>query len=183
MGFDSKQRGVVRGVIPAAAITVVALVASLVGIPNRALPVDETAARLAWALPWTLLPLLTLMVSIMRVANHRFAKPEDIDGSGLTTGSARVLVLRAILQNTLEQAALAVAAYSVCSVTMPVHWLGVIPTSAVLFTIGRVLFAGGYERGAAGRAMGFGLTAYATFAMLITLTVMLGLRLLGWLFN
>jgi hypothetical protein len=183
MGLDSKQKAVIRWAIPAVAITLVALVALLVWIPNRALPVDETGARLAWALPWTLLPMLTLMVSIMRVANHRFATPEDIDGSGLTTGTARVLVLRAILQNTLEQAILAVMAYLVWSVTMPVPWLGVIPVAAVLFTIGRVLFAGGYERGAAGRAMGFGLTAYATFGMLITLAAALGLRLLGRLLD
>lgn len=183
MSFDSKQKGVIRGAIPAVAITVVGLLVMLVWVPARALPDDEMGARLAWAVPWTVLPLLTLMISIMRVANHRFATPQDIDGSGLTTGSARVLVLRAILQNTLEQAVLAVMAYVVWAVTMPVHWLVVIPTAASLFTIGRALFASGYERGAAGRAMGFGLTAYATFGMVITLTMVLGSRLLGWLLN
>jgi hypothetical protein len=38
----------------------------------------------------------------------------------------------------------------------------------------------GFERGAAGRATGFGLTAYPTFGMLVTLAVTLSLRLIGW---
>ena len=182
MALNPKQQAVVRRAPVAVMIVAVAVLVSRL-IPAAALPADQPAARMAWALPWTILPLLTLMVSVMRVANHRFSSPEDIDGSGLTTGTARMLVLRAILQNTLEQAVLAVLAYLVWSVTMPVHWLGVIPTAAVLFTIGRALFAGGYERGAAGRAIGFGMTAYGTFGMLITLAVVLGLRQLGWLLN
>ena len=182
MALNPKQQAVVRRAPVAVVIVAVAVLVSRL-IPPAVLPADQPAARMAWALPWTILPLLTLMVSVMRVANHRFSSPEDIDGSGLTTGTARVLLLRAILQNTLEQAVLAVLAYLVWSVTMPVHWLGVIPMAAVVFTIGRVLFAGGYERGAAGRAIGFGMTAYATFGMLVTLAVVLGLRLLGWLLN
>ncbi|HWH77325.1 MAG TPA: hypothetical protein VNT76_08130, partial [Candidatus Binatus sp.] len=65
------------------------------------------------------------------------------------------------------------------SVTVPLRWLGVIPMAALLFVAGRVLFANGYERGAAGRATGFGLTAYPSFAMLATLSVVLIFRLIG----
>jgi hypothetical protein len=178
--FNEKQRGVIRGVIPAALLSVVSICVVSPLLPVSVLPPDEAAARLAWALPWTLSPLLMLMISIMRVANHRFASPEDIDGSGLTVGSARVTVLRAILQNTLEQAVLAVAAYLIWAVIMPLKWLRVIPATALLFVAGRILFMSGYERGAAGRATGFGLTAYPTFGMLVTLAVTLSLRLIGW---
>ena len=120
----------------------------------NALPADEPAARLAWGLQWAVLPILTLMISVMRVANHRFSTPEDIDGSGLTIGTSRMLVLRAILQNTLEQSVLAVAAYLIWAAVMPHSWLRAIPVAAVLFVVGRILFASGYERGAAGRATG-----------------------------
>ena len=113
--------------IPAALVTLVGLAGISFLIPVRALPVDETGARLAWALRWALLPILTLMISIMRVANHRFASPEDIDGSGLTAGTERVLLLRAILQNTLEQSVLAVAAYLIWAAVMPHSWLRAIP--------------------------------------------------------
>jgi len=178
--FTDKQKGVIRGVIPAAVATVLGMGGVSWLIPMRALPADEAGARLAWALQWAVLPTLTLMVSIMRVANHRFDSPDDIDGSGLTVGTDRVLVLRAILQNTLEQAVLAVAAYLIWAAVMPHSWLRAIPVAALLFVTGRMLFARGYQRGASGRAMGFGLTAYPTFGMLVTAAVVLLLSSIHW---
>jgi len=135
---------------------------------------------MAWALPWAILPLLTLMVSIMRVANHRFTTPEDLDGSGLTVGTEKIKILRAILQNTLEQSVLAVGGYLIGAMALPHGWLRVIPAAALLFVIGRILFAAGYARGAGGRALGFGLTAYPTFALLATAATIYFLRALSW---
>ena len=180
MELSEKQKGVVRGVIPAAVSSVVGMCGVSLLIPMSALPANEPGARIVWALQWALLPILTLMVSIMRVANYRFASPDDIDGSGLTAGTDRVLVLRAILQNTLEQAVLAVTAYLIWAAVMPLSWLRAIPIAALLFTTGRILFARGYDSGAAGRAMGFGLTAYPNFGMLATMTVVLVIRLARW---
>ena len=181
MELTEKQKGVVRGVIPAALLTLVGLCGASLLLPASALPVDTPDARLAWALRWALLPILTLMVAIARVANHRFYTPEDIDGAGLTNGTPQARLQRAILQNTLEQAVLAVAAYAIWSVVVPYSWLRSIAVAALFFVAGRVLFARGYTRGAAGRAMGFGLTAYPTFGMLATLAVVLLFRLLNWM--
>jgi hypothetical protein len=177
MNLTNKQKGVIRGVIPAAFIAAVSLAGVSLLIPLRALPVDEAGARLAWALPWSLLPVLTLMIAIMRVANHRFYTPEDIDGSGLTNATPQVQVLRAVLQNTLEQTVLAMAAYLTWAAVMPLHWLRVIPVAALLFVTGRLLFSRGYSKGAAGRAMGFALTMYPNAGMLATLVVVMALRL------
>ena len=126
MALTAKQKGVVRNVIPAAILTVVGLGGVTLLLPMSMLPVDEAGARIAWALKWALLPVLTLMISIMRVANYRFSSPEDIDGSGLTDGTPQVRVLRAVLQNTLEQTILAVAAYAIWAAVMPYAWLRVI---------------------------------------------------------
>ena len=178
MELTNKQKGVVRNVIPAAGLTVVGLCGASLLLPLNILPLDEPGARIAWALQWALLPVLTLMISIMRVANHRFSSPEDIDGSGLTDGTRQVRVLRAILQNTLEQAVLAVAAYAIWAAAMPYGWLRAIPIAAVFFICGRVFFALGYAQGAPGRATGFGLTAYPTFGMLATVAAVLAFRLL-----
>ena len=178
MALSAKQKGVVRNVIPAAILTVVGLGGVTLLLPMSMLPVDEAGARIAWALKWALLPVFTLMISIMRVANYRFSSPEDIDGSGLTDGTAQVRVLRAVLQNTLEQTILAVAAYAIWAAVMPYAWLRLIAVAGLLFVAGRVLFARGYARGAAGRATGFGLTAYPTFGMLAALALMLLLQLL-----
>jgi hypothetical protein len=181
MGFTVKQKGVIRGVIPAALITAVSLGGIALLIPLSTLPADEPGARLAWAVPWLLLPVLTLLVSIARVANHRFSTPEDIDGSGLTHATPQIQVLRAVLQNTLEQTVLAIAAYVTWATVMPLHWLRVIPMAALLFVAGRLLFARGYSRGAPGRAMGFGLTMYPNAAMPAVLAIVLALRLSAWI--
>jgi hypothetical protein len=82
-----------------------------------------------------------------------------------------------VLQNTLEQTVLAVAAYTVWAVVMPHSWLWSIAIAALFFVAGRIFFAYGYTRGAPGRAMGFGLTAYPTFGMLATVAAVLLFRL------
>jgi hypothetical protein len=179
MVLNPKQLAVVKRA-PVALVIVAAAVSASRLIPAAALPADQPAARMAWALPWAILPLLTLMVSIMRVANHRFATPEDIDGGGLTVGTQQIQILRAILQNTLEQAVLAVGGYLLGSVALPLGWLRVIPAAALLFGAGRILFALGYARGAGGRALGFGLTAYPTFGLLIIVAMILLVRGAGW---
>lgn len=76
--------------VPAALITLALLCGGSLAVPLAALPGDDSGARLVWALQWALLPSLTLMIAIMRVANFRFASPEDIDGSGLTSGTPAI---------------------------------------------------------------------------------------------
>jgi MAPEG family len=181
VALTDKQKGVIRGVIPAVILTIVALVGGSLVLPFSVLPIDEPGARLAWTLQWALLPMLALIVSVARVGNQRFYSAEDIDGSGLTEGTRQVRILRAVLQNTLEQAALAVAAYLIWAASMPLRWLGAIPAAALLFVTGRVLFSLGYDRGAPGRATGFALTMYPTAAMLATAAVVLLWRILAWI--
>lgn len=178
MELTDKQKGVVRGVIPAAALSVLGLCGAPLLLPESALPADEPGARIAWAVQWSLLPILTLMVAVARVGNHRFYTPEDIDGGGLANATSQARVLQAILQNTLEQTVLAVAAYTIWAVVMPHVWLRSVCIAALLFVAGRVLFARGYWRGAPGRAMGFGLTAYPTFGMLVIVGLVLVYRML-----
>lgn len=180
MNFTAKQKSVVRGVVPAAIIALAGLCGVSLLIPISALPADDAGARLAWALQWSLLPVLTLIIAIARVGNFRFSSPEDIDGSGLTNASPQIQILHAVLQNTLEQTVLAVVTYLIWAATMPHGWLRAIPVAAALFIFGRVLFARGYSKGAGGRAMGFGLTMYGTAGMLAAVALVLSYRLLAW---
>jgi uncharacterized membrane protein YecN with MAPEG domain len=55
---------------------------------------------------------------------------------------------------------------------MPGGWLSVVPLAAVTFSMGRVLFFYGYERGAQARALGFAMTFYSSAAMMICIGVM-----------
>jgi hypothetical protein len=116
--LTDKQKGVIRGVIPAAALSVVGLCGASLWLPVSTLPANEPGARIAWAVQWSLLPILTLMIAVARVGNHRFSTPEDIDGSGLTNGTQQIRVLRSVLQNTLEQTVLAVVAYVIWAVVI-----------------------------------------------------------------
>ena len=165
MNLSKPQRGVAVGAAYAAAIsvTILGLAAFYLATPHLA----TLEVRLHLLAACSLAPTLALLVAITRLGNHRFTSPEDIDGSGLTAGSARAKLLQALLQNTLEQLALALPVYAACALLGLAYLLAALPAAAVLFLAGRVLFFRGYARGAAGRALGFGLTFYPTVILLV----------------
>ncbi len=166
MTLTPTQRGVVRGIGIAASLTVVVMFGAAAWHPDVLLPGDDTVARLSFALKWDLLPAACLLIAVGRLARYRFFTPDDIDGGGLSPGTQKAHVLQSILQNTLEQVVLASLAYFIWAVVMPHGWLASIPAAAILFLIGRILFSRGYERGAAARAIGFGLTFYPSVLMI-----------------
>lgn len=106
-----------------------------------------------------LVPAAWLAAAIANVARGRLFSPDGV-GGGETPALAGA---RAVLRNTLEQAALA------WPVWIAVALLADRPASplialAGLFSLGRFLFWAGWRRGAAARAFGFGLTFYPTVA-------------------
>ena len=164
MALTSQQKGVLRGILPALVITIGAFLGAVLWLPV-ALVADNVAARLVFALKFDIAVVLILAVTIGALARHRFFSPEDIDGGGLTIGSARAKSLQAILQNTLEQTVLAVMTHLVWAVVAPAMWMVQIPIAVVLFVVGRTLFWRGYQSGAPNRALGFGLTFYPSVLM------------------
>jgi hypothetical protein len=96
----------------------------------------------------------------------------------LPNATPQARILQAILQNTLEQTVLAVAAYLIWAVVMPHRWLWSIAIAALLFVAEKSTFHSWVHAGRGRRAMGFGLTAYPTFGMLVTVAVVLEFRLL-----
>ena len=124
--------------------------------------------RLAYGFACALPPLACLAVTIGRVAAHRHATPEEIAGSAFVGEPGPALrILLAVLQNTLEQVALAVPVYLAAALLLPEQWLGCVAGASALFVIGRVAFARGYARGAAERAFGFGLGFYPSVGLLV----------------
>ena len=117
-----------------------------------------------FALKADLFVFLWLVVAVVRVANVRFFSSEDIQGGGLTKPSKRIAVSLSILQNTQEQALLAVGAHLALASLLEGAELAVIPLLVALFCIGRAAFWFGYAGGAASRAFGFGTTFYPTVA-------------------
>ena len=156
-----------KGIAAGAAITVVVIVAAVVAGPMVLAPEAAIAERIGFALQADAFIALWLAVSIGLLAKHRFFTPEDIDGGGLTRGTEAASILQATLQNTLEQAVVAVLAHLAWAVLLPASWMFAIPAAVVLFLCGRVLFVRGYRAGAPARALGFALTFYPSVLMLV----------------
>ncbi|MDX2201303.1 MAG: MAPEG family protein [Hyphomicrobiaceae bacterium] len=168
--LSDKQRGVLKGMLAGLATTVAALSMAVLASPGPLLPVSAAAA-VAHALRWDLLIIVCLAASIGALARHRFFSPDDIDGGGLAKGTQGAQILQSMLQNTLEQALLAIATHLVWAAMMPWRWQAAIPIAASLFLLGRILFALGYGKGAPARALGFSLTFYPSVVMLAALLV------------
>ncbi|MFN3347658.1 MAPEG family protein [Pseudorhodoplanes sp.] len=166
-----KQSGVLRGMLTGLAMTIVALALAMNGVLTPLMPGAESA--LGFALKWDMLVLACLAVSIGMLARHRFFTPDDIDGGGLTEGTAKAHLLQSMLQNTLEQTVLALGVHLTWATAMPRAFQAAVPVAAILFVIGRVLFWRGYAAGAPRRALGFALTFYPQVAMLLVIA--------GWL--
>ena len=171
MRLTIKQRGVLKGMIVGASVTVFVIVGTILWGP-RLLSMDASVSeRIAFALRADAFIALWLGISVALLARHRFFTPEDIDGGGLTRGTDMAQVLQATLQNTLEQTVLAVLVHCIWAIVMPSSWISAVPAAVILFLCGRVLFLRGYRGGAPARAVGFTLTYYPTVLMLIVITV------------
>lgn len=167
MVLSIKQRGVLKGVIAGATVTVIVIAGMILAAPELLSADASTGERIAFALRADAFVALWLGISVGLLARHRFFTPEDIDGGGLTHGTETANILQATLQNTLEQTVLAVLVHLTWAILMPASWISVIPAAVVLFLIGRVLFLRGYRGGAPSRAVGFALTYYPSVLMLI----------------
>ena len=167
MGLTVKQRGVLKGIIVGATITLVVIVGAILAGPMVLSPEATVGERIAFALWADAFIALWLAISVGLLARHRFFTPEDIDGGGLTHGTETANILQATLQNTLEQTVLAVLVHLAWASLMPVSWMSAIPAAVILFLCGRVLFVRGYRGGAPSRAVGFTLTFYPSVLMLI----------------
>lgn len=172
MPLSKKQKGVLRGMITAVALAGACLVAGALLFPERWLPEDTAFARLSFVAHAVLFLSFWLLVAVGILARHRFLTPEDIDGSGLTTGTETAKIYQAVLQNTLEQTVLACLVYLAFAILAPLSFLGALPAAVVLFWCGRALFWHGYAKGAASRALGFALTFHSTVLLAILTAVL-----------
>jgi hypothetical protein len=162
MTLDPEQRRVAAGM--AMAVVVTALVLGLAPrlYPLPLLALDGVAARLGFALQADLFVLVWLVAAVGNVARGRFLSRADIAGSAFGPPSRRIAIGVAIVQNTLEQAVLAVGAHLALASLLPPRQMALIPCLVALFALGRVCFWLGYRGGAGGRAFGFAVTFYPT---------------------
>lgn len=166
MPLSKEQRGVATGVIAAVVTSIAVFLAAttLAPVPNTQAGLSD---RLALYGACMLAPGLILIISVARLANHRFFNAQDIGGSASVAPSETARVLQALLQNTLEQAVLSLVAYACWCALAPARVLLAVPAAAMMFLVGRLCFFTGYRGGAASRSFGFALTFYPTVALMV----------------
>jgi uncharacterized membrane protein YecN with MAPEG domain len=141
-----------------------ALLTAIVVLGITAL-VDRTAesatfvSRLQFTLRADIIVIAWLVAAIANVARIRFFSERDIAGGSAEAGSNEIRVAGSILQNTFEQAGLAIITHLVVAATLS-RSSALITALVCLFALGRLLFWTGYARGAKSRAFGFALTFY-----------------------
>lgn len=166
--LTNKQRVVIASAAVGLSISLAMLyVGTHTALDEASAPLNIHSRLHALALA-LLAPGACLLISIARLANHRFFTPADIDGDPTHPDTPQAVELQRVLQNTLEQAVLAATAYIIWALIAPDHWLKTLPLFATLFAVGRILFFIGHGKGAAGRALGFTLTFYPTVVLLVT---------------
>ncbi|WP_313536062.1 MAPEG family protein [Sphingomonas sp.] len=162
--FKAEQRGVAIGMASALLLTIVVL--GLVAFATHGRSVSPFPQRFQDALRLDLLVILWVAAGIANVARLRFFSEQDIAGSGGQQASERVRIANAILENSFEQAVLAIVTHLIVAATFAGS-TPLVAALACLFAIGRLLFWTGYKRGASGRAFGFALTFYPSVVALL----------------
>lgn len=159
-GFRRQQLIVVAGSVPGAAAAVAVLLNAQRLFGGLPLPANDTAARLAFAVRWLLVPGVAVLAGV-QVAGRRGFVPDAIDGTRIPANHALEINLR-YNQNTLEQTVLAAIAWAGLALALPHARLVLIPAMAALFAFGRASFWIGYLIDPPYRAFGMVLTALPT---------------------
>lgn len=155
--FQQEQRGVALAM--AGALVVAIVVLGIAVVQDRAGAPPPFVDRVQFAIRTDAFVIVWLAAAIANVARLRFFSVHDIAGSGEEGGSAKVRMAGAILQNTFEQAGLAVFTHLVVVASFSRSTF-LITALVGLFAVGRILFWMGYRHGAKARAFGFALTFY-----------------------
>lgn len=138
---------------------------------------EQMIDRIVFALRADIFVWLWVLFGVGLVSRGRRHSAADIGGALSGPPSARIAVEAAFLQNSLEQAVLAVGAHLALATLLPRDALSVIVVAVGLFGFGRAAFLLGYRKGAAGRAFGMVTTALPTLAGYGLAAVLIVLRL------
>lgn len=157
-----EQKRVTARAIAATLVSAVVLSVVTFGLPEAVDLPSDLAARFAFVLRLDLVVGLWVVFAVRQVARIRFNSAEDSRGSAYATPSDRLAVPAAFLQNTLEQAFVAILAHLAMATVSGPYPLAYVAGAVGLFCVGRVSFLAGYPKGAGGRAFGIVLTVIPT---------------------
>lgn len=133
--------------------------------------------RLVFTLRADLFVFVWVLVGVHLVSRGRYHSAADIGGSGSGPPSPKIAAKVAFLQNTLEQAFMAIGVHLVLATLLPGPAMSLIGVAVFLFGIGRISFYIGYPHGAGGRAFGMVTTVLPTLAGFVLAIVLMVARL------
>jgi uncharacterized membrane protein len=143
-------------------------------IPSRFELPGSLMERLAFTLRLDLFVILWVIIAVGMVSRGRRRSAADIGGAAFSPPSRAIAIHVAFLQNTLEQAFLAVFVHLTLATLLRGDELSFIPAAVFLFSLGRITFLLGYPKGARARAFGMVTTVLPTiFGFLAALVLML----------
>lgn len=171
--LKNEQRKIVRNAALATAFSAAVLFTGYFALPMHFIFPTDLAGRIAFTLQADIFVFLWVVIAIRMVSRVRFYSAEDNRGSAYTIPSPKIAVPRAFLQNTLEQAFVAVGAHLALATLLSGPALSVIPSAVLLFGIGRIAFLRGYPYGAGARAFGIVTTVLPTMFGYIAAVVLM----------
>jgi hypothetical protein len=154
-----EQQRILRSSAAAFVVCSAVFAAAIIFLPRLVqLPGPDLGSRLtAWA-GANLFLVAWVITGIGMVSTGRRRSADDIRGSAYSPPSPKIAVAAAFLQNTLEQAFVAVVAQFALVMLLPSVAMQLMAASVLLFSIGRITFLAGYPGGAGARAFGMALT-------------------------
>lgn len=120
--------------------------------------------------------LLWVVAAVGIVSHSRRQSTHDSGAAAFGDSSASIKIKIAFLQNTLEQAFIAIGTQLVFSTLFTGPALSLTVVAVVLFAVGRLSFYRGYPQGAAARAFGMVTTVIPTIVILALCLVALAAR-------
>lgn len=158
MELRVQQRNVVVRGVAGALFSVAVLWIGYLALPQWFEFPTSQSESLVFAIQANTVCVLWVVIAIRMVSRGRLRSKADIDGSAFGPPSKALAIKVAFLQNTLEQAFVAVGANICLATLVKGPELSLIVGSVALFSIGRVTFYLGYPSGAPGRAFGIVVT-------------------------
>ena len=168
LDLKSEQRKIYRGIAAAFLVCIVFLPGVHVLLPDFIdFPGDDLRSQLTFWACAALFVVAWVMIGIGMVSHGRRHSAQDIRGSAYAPPSPRIAVRVAFLENTLEQAVVAVLVHFALILLFGTQAMAFVAGSVVLFGLGRVAFLVGYPKGAGARSFGMVVTVLPTLAAFV----------------
>lgn len=165
LDLKSEQHKIYRGIATALFVCIAVLAAAHLLLPALVrFPGDDLRSQLTFWAGAALFTVVWIMIGIGMVSHGRRHSAQDIGGSAYAPPSPRIAVRVAFLQNTLEQAVVAVVVHLALVLLFGTQSMGFIAGSVALFALGRATFLLGYPKGAGARSFGMAVTVLPTLA-------------------